>query len=63
METNNGKKNENIYSINELQEILQVKRPTLLKYIKTKRIKAFKVGNNWRVSQEHLDEFIQKNMK
>ena len=63
METNNGKKNENVDSVNELQEILQVKRPTLLKYIKTKKIKAFKVGNQWRVTQEHLDEFIQKNMK
>lgn len=63
METSNGKKSENVYNINELQEILQVKRPTLLKYIKTKKIKAFKVGNQWRVTQEHLDEFIQKNMK
>ncbi|MEW6606535.1 MAG: helix-turn-helix domain-containing protein [bacterium] len=63
METNNGKKNENVYSVNELQEILQVKRPTLLKYIKTKKIKAFKVGNQWRVTQEHLDEFILRNMK
>lgn len=63
METNNVKKNENVYSVNELQEILQVKRPTLLKYIKTKKIKAFKVGNQWRVTQEHLDEFIQRNMK
>ncbi|HAX04030.1 MAG TPA: hypothetical protein DCX76_10625 [Acholeplasmataceae bacterium] len=63
METNNVRKNENVYNINELQEILQVKRPTLLKYIKTKKIKAFKVGNQWRVTQEHLDEFIQRNMK
>jgi excisionase family DNA binding protein len=63
MEANNGKKNENVYNINELQEILQVKRPTLLKYIKSKKIKAFKVGNQWRVTQEHLDEFILKNMK
>ncbi|MBU1093573.1 MAG: helix-turn-helix domain-containing protein [bacterium] len=63
METNNVKKNENVYSVNELQEILQVKRPTLLKYIKTKKIKAFKVGNQWRVTQEHLDEFILRNMK
>jgi excisionase family DNA binding protein len=63
METNNGKKNENVYSVNELQEILQVKRPTLLKYIKEKKLKAFKVGNQYRVTQEHLDEFIQKNMK
>jgi excisionase family DNA binding protein len=63
METNNGKKNENVYSVNELQEILQVKRPTLLKYIKTKKIKAFKVGNQWRVTQEHLDEFILRSMK
>lgn len=63
METSSVKKSENVYNINELQEILQVKRPTLLKYIKTKKIKAFKVGNQWRVTQEHLDEFIQKNMK
>jgi excisionase family DNA binding protein len=63
MGINNEKKSENIYEINELIDLLQVTRRTLLKYIREKKLKAFKVGNNWRVTQEYLDEFIEKNKK
>jgi excisionase family DNA binding protein len=64
MDTNTvAKKSEPIYTISELIDVLQVTRRTLLNYIKAKRIKAFKIGNEWRITQTHLDEFIEKNMR
>lgn len=63
METNTEKKSENVYSLSELIDILQVTRRTLLNYIRLRELKAFKVGNQWRVLQQHLDEYIEKNMK
>lgn len=63
METNTEKKSENVYSLSELIDILQVTRRTLLNYIRLRELKAFKVGNQWRVLQQHLDEYIENNMK
>jgi excisionase family DNA binding protein len=55
------KKTENHYTLSDLIEILGVTRITLLKYIKTKKLKAFKLGNQWRVTQEELTQFIKRN--
>jgi len=55
------KKTENHYTLNDLIIILGVTRITLLKYIKTKKLKAFKLGNQWRVTQEELTQFIKRN--
>jgi len=52
-----------IYTINDLMEILSVTRRTLLEYIKCNKIKAFKMGNEWRVTKQSLDDFIERNTK
>jgi excisionase family DNA binding protein len=52
-----------VYTINELMEILKVTRRTLQNYIKKGRIKAFKMGNEWRVTRPSLDDFIERNTK
>ena len=49
-----------IYTINELMEILKVTRRTLQEYIKKGKIKAFKMGNEWRVTRESLLDFIDR---
>lgn len=63
METNNEKRNDRVYTLSELLDILQVTRRTLLNYIRRGKLKAFKVGNTWRVTQKQLDDFIESNMK
>ncbi len=55
------KKTENYYTLNDLIELLGVTRITLRKYIKQKKLRAFKLGNEWRVTEESLKEFIEKN--
>lgn len=48
-----------IYKVNELIDILGVTRVTIVKYIRKGKIRGFKVGNSWRVSEEALLEFIK----
>lgn len=48
-----------IYTTNELQEILQVEKRTLYNYIKANQIKAIKLGREWRVTEEALQEFLK----
>ena len=49
-----------IYSLKEVEEILQVTQRTLYNYIKEGKLKATKIGKYWRVGHEDLKEFIEK---
>ena len=49
-----------IYKVNDLIDILGVTRVTVIKYIKDEKIKGFKIGNSWRVTEKSLLEFIRK---
>ncbi len=55
------KLDKDIYTIVEVADILEITRRTLLIYIKDKKIKAFKVGNEWRITRESLESYINKN--
>lgn len=55
------KENKDIYTTVEVAEILSITRKTLNSYITEKKIKAFKIGNEWRITRESLDAFIEKN--
>lgn len=57
------RQNDIIYTVNDLMDILQISRRTVLKYIKETKIRAFKIGYEWRITKKHLDEFIEKNLK
>jgi excisionase family DNA binding protein len=35
---------------------------TVRRYVRAGKIKAVRIGNTWKVSQEHFDEFIKNNM-
>lgn len=49
-----------IYDINDLIEMLGVSRTTIIKYIKQKKIRAFKVGNTWRITEQAFLEYIKE---
>jgi excisionase family DNA binding protein len=53
-------RNDEILTINELMEILKVTRKTLLLYISKGKIKAFKVGNQWRITRDSLNNYIDR---
>lgn len=44
-----------IYTVNETAEELKIHPVTIRKWINEGRIKAVKVGSDWRVTEEELD--------
>lgn len=48
-----------VYTLEELGELLQVTRRTLYNWIKSGKLRAFKVGKEWRVTKETLEDFVQ----
>lgn len=52
-----------VYDVNDLMQILKVSRATVIRYIKDKKIKAFKVGNSYRITKDALSEYIKEQEK
>lgn len=48
-----------VYTLEEVQTLLQVTRRTLYNWIKGGKLKAFRAGRQWRVTKEALAEFTQ----
>ena len=53
-------KNIEVYTLGEIEDLLQVTRRSLYNWIKDGKLKAFRVGREWRVTRSALDEFTQK---
>jgi excisionase family DNA binding protein len=52
-----------LLTTNEAIEILKITRPTLLKLIKDGKLKATKIGHNYRILSDDLDKFIRGETK
>ena len=52
-----------IYDLSEVALSLKVSKRTILRYISQKKLKAFKVGNGWRITGSQLDKFIASNTR
>ena len=52
-----------IYDVVEAAQYLKVARLTIVRYIRLKKLKAFKVGNSWRITSEAINEFIKINTR
>jgi excisionase family DNA binding protein len=62
------KTEEKFYRVGEIEKMLSVSKTTLKRWIKDKKIKAVKFGddvqgNPWRISESALAEFKQKNAR
>lgn len=51
--------NDKVYSINDLIELLQVSRKTILGLIKKGDLVGFSIGGRYRVTQKQLDAYIE----
>ena len=49
-----------LYKTEEVQEILQVTRRTLYRYIKAEQIKPIKLGREYRFTEEEVKNFIAR---
>lgn len=48
-----------VYTLKEIEDLLHVTRRTLYNWIKGGKLKAFRIGKEWRVTKQALEEFMQ----
>lgn len=48
-----------VYTLKEIEELLHVTRRSIYNWIKDGKLKAFKIGKEWRVTRQALEEFMQ----
>ena len=53
------KLNKDLYKLREVEQILGVTQRTLYRYIESGKLKAIKVGGQWRVERDELNYFIK----
>lgn len=51
-------KDDVVFTADEAMKYLKISKPTLLKHIRQKKIKATKVGRSWRFLQSELYRFL-----
>ena len=49
-----------VYTTDEIANMLKISRPSVLKLIKKRGLKAKKVARKWRVTESHLQEFFNE---
>lgn len=48
------------YTTQELAEKLQLNIMTIYRYIKAKKLKAYKIGKEFRIGKKEFDDFLKK---
>ena len=48
------------YLVEELAKRLRVSNMTIYRYIKAKKIKAYKIGKSFRINKEEFNNFLNK---
>lgn len=49
------------YTLQEVADILRVTRQTIYNFVSEKKIKASKIGREYRVSEKDLQDFVKQN--
>ena len=53
-------KNKDFYTAQELADKLQVNIMTIYRYIKAKRLKAYKIGKEFRIDKAEFEAFLKR---
>lgn len=48
-----------VYTLKEIEDLLHVTRRTLYNWINSGKLKAFRIGKEWRVTRDALEEFTR----
>lgn len=51
--------NMKLYTLQEVADVLRVTRQTIYNYVTAKRLKASKIGKEYRVTEEDLQDFLK----
>lgn len=54
------KKELTFYSVEEIADMLKVSKRTVYRNMQAGELHAVKIGQNWRISQENLEAFLQE---
>ena len=52
-----------VYSVEEVAEILKVSLRSVYHYVRSGQLKASKIGKSWRISSAALQDFIEHGTK
>ncbi len=52
---------EKLLTVAEVAEYLQVSTKTISRFIKAKKIRAFKIGKDWRFKMSDIEEYLENN--
>lgn len=52
--------NEKMYKLSEVTAALGITRVTIYSYIKAGKVKAVKIGSQWRIPQEEFTRLLEK---
>lgn len=52
--------NQDFYTAKELAEKLKLNVMTIYRYIDSKKLKAYKIGKEFRIGKQEFDQFIDK---
>ena len=55
-----GKSMDKLLTLQETAEILRVSKRTIMRYLKSGKLKASNVGQ-WRIKESNLEKFLKKN--
>ena len=50
------------YTVKELQEILEISRPTVYELLKKHEFRWIQIGNKYRISKKSFDEWLDQKM-
>lgn len=53
---------EQFYTAEEIAEVLKLNIITIYRYIRAKKLKAYKFGKEYRIDKKTFDNFINKNL-
>ncbi|MGX7364689.1 helix-turn-helix domain-containing protein [Aerococcus suis] len=48
-----------LYTVEEVADMLKVSRRTVYNYIKSEKLRAYKIGKEWRISKEDVLALIK----
>ena len=51
------------YTVKDLQEILEISRPTVYELLKRHEFRWIQVGKNYRISKKSFDDWLDKKME
>ena len=51
--------NMKLYTLQEVADVLRVSRQTIYNYVTAKKLKASKIGKEYRVTEEDLQDFLK----